>query len=82
MKIKQCRICGQQFMPNSCRQVDCGKPIEKICAVCGNSYIGKCSKNDTSHTCSKKCQHIYSKMRSEEEYRKNNKRILVLDNIQ
>ena len=54
-KTKICRVCGQPFHPTSSRQMDCNKPVENICVVCGKTYIGKCSMNDTSTTCSPEC---------------------------
>ena len=54
-KLKICRVCGQPFHPASSRQMDCNKPVEKVCKVCGKTYIGKCSMNDTSTTCSPEC---------------------------
>ena len=55
-KTKICRVCGKPFHPTSSRQQDCNKPIEKVCVVCGKTYVGKCSINDTSTTCSSECQ--------------------------
>ena len=54
-KTKICRVCGQHFHPMSFRQTDCNKLIEKVCEVCGKIYIGKCSLNDVSTTCSPQC---------------------------
>ena len=54
-KTKICRVCGQPFHPTSSRQMDCNKPVEKVCVVCGKTYVGKCSINDTSTTCSSEC---------------------------
>lgn len=54
-KTKICRVCGQPFHPVSSRQLDCNRPVEKTCAVCGKTYIGKCSLNDVSTTCSSEC---------------------------
>ena len=58
MKSKKCRVCGSEFTPNSSRQLDCNRTIEKICEVCGKPFPGKCSKNDMSRTCSKECHDI------------------------
>ena len=55
-KTKICRVCGQAFHPQSSRQMDCNKPVEKRCEVCGKIYKGRCSMNDLSTTCSLKCQ--------------------------
>ena len=54
-KTKICRVCGEPFHPTSSRQQDCNRPIEKVCVVCGKTYVRKCSMNDTSTTCSPEC---------------------------
>lgn len=55
MKEKQCRICGELFTPKSSRQLDCGRPIIRVCKVCGKSFTATCSKNDTRQACSVEC---------------------------
>lgn len=55
MNSKKCRVCGETFVPKSSRQLDCNKIVTKICVICGNTFEGKCSINDTSTTCSKEC---------------------------
>lgn len=63
-KPKKCRVCRQEFIPKSSRQLDCNKDIELICPICGKTFIGKCSKNFTTSTCSKECSDKYAlKMR-------------------
>ena len=54
-KTKICRTCGKEFKPNSSRQLDCNRPVKKVCKVCGATYIGRCSQNDLSQTCSEEC---------------------------
>lgn len=51
METKICRVCGQAFKPASSRQVDCGKPLEKICEICGKTYSSKCGLRWKEHTC-------------------------------
>lgn len=55
MNSKKCRVCGETFVPKSSRQLYCNKIVTKICVICGNTFEGKCSINDTSTTCSKEC---------------------------
>ena len=54
-KTKICRVCGQPFHPASPRQMDCNKPVERVCEICGETFVGKCSLNDVSTTCSPEC---------------------------
>ena len=63
IKIKQktCRVCGELFMSNSSRQLDCGKEIISKCAICGKEFVKKCSINDKKVTCSNECMIEYRK---------------------
>lgn len=63
-KTKICRICGQPFHPNSSRQLDCNRPVTKVCVLCGKEYVGKCSQNDLSSTCSDECRIKYASQQS------------------
>ena len=78
MKLKKCRICGQEFMPRSCRQVDCNRDVEKTCIICGNSFIGKCSKNDSNLTCSAECKNKYASNQRKSSYASNHTATCVL----
>lgn len=68
--VKKCRVCGQEFHPESTRQLDCNRPIKRICVVCGKEFEAKCSMNDTNKTCSPECLHKYAHQMSEEAYKK------------
>ena len=53
-----CRICGKEFIPNSCRQFYCKELHYRICPVCGKSYpepnLDKFKSAPT--TCSMECR--------------------------
>lgn len=70
MRERKCRICGQLFMPKSPRQLDCNQPITKICIICKKKYIGKCSLNDLSKTCSAECQNKLASELRQQSYSK------------
>lgn len=55
-----CRVCGKEFIPTSNRQLDCNKPVQRTCIVCGKAFTAKCSINDVSKTCSHECQIKYT----------------------
>lgn len=38
IKPRNCKICGKEFIPNSCRQYYCKELHYRICPVCGKSY--------------------------------------------
>lgn len=67
--VKKCRVCGQEFHPESTRQLDCNRPVKRICVICGKEFEAKCSMNDTSKTCSLECLHKYAHRMSEEAYK-------------
>lgn len=46
-----CRVCGESFVANSGRQLDCGKQITKKCEICGTEYHTKCGLRWQEHTC-------------------------------
>lgn len=57
----KCRVCGETFIANSSRQLDCGKEITKICEICGRSYKTKCGLRWQGHTCENpKCRSAYT----------------------
>lgn len=58
------------FIPKSSRQLDCNCDIVKHCAVCGKEYVGKCSQNDSTETCSTKCKNAYASIRRQASYQK------------
>ena len=68
MKLKKCRVCGQSFMPKSCRQLDCKRDVEKTCVICGKKYIRPCSKNEVSLTCSTSCSNQYAAKQRQQSY--------------
>ena len=53
-----CKICGKEFIPNSCRQFYCKDLHYRICPICGESYpepnLDKFKSPPT--TCSIKCR--------------------------
>ena len=53
--IKICRVCGQEFHPTSARQVNCNRPIQVPCVICGKLMDRKCTAVPQSETCSEEC---------------------------
>lgn len=55
---RNCKICGKEFTPNSCRQYYCKELHYRICPICGKSYpepnLDKFKFPPT--TCSMKCR--------------------------
>ena len=72
-KTRICGVCRQPFHPQSSRQLDCNKPIEKVCIVCGKTFTGKCSMNDRATTCSEKCRQKLASENREKSYREDTK---------
>lgn len=68
LKEKRCRVCGQVFMPESSRQLDCNRSIKKICVICGKEFEGKCSQNDLSQTCSVECTNVLASQNRQQAY--------------
>ena len=38
IKPRNCKICGKEFLPNSCRQYYCKDLHYRVCPVCGKKY--------------------------------------------
>lgn len=69
-KTKICRSCGNPFIPASCRQVDCGKPIQKTCVICGQTFESRCGQRWNRNTCSNpECEKTYQYQKSVESYK-------------
>lgn len=47
---KNCKICGDLFIPRSSKQLYCKKAIVLKCSVCGSYYEGLCQPNNAT-TC-------------------------------
>lgn len=67
-KEKICRVCGEKFIATNGRQNDCLRPIVKTCAICGNTFEGKCSLNNTRSTCSSSCRKKFARMQLEKAF--------------
>ena len=52
MNARICKLCNEEFIPKSPRQMYCKRPIEKICPVCGDMFTIYCQP-DNPTTCSK-----------------------------
>lgn len=63
--VHTCRICGQQFSGGNGRQLDCLRPIQKNCVICGKPYDTKCGTRYVLHTCSSpECAKAYKSQMS------------------
>lgn len=51
-KVRVCEICGEEFLPKGSKDKYCKKPIEKICPVCGDTFMSFCHKSAPT-TCGK-----------------------------
>lgn len=70
LRTRKCRVCGSEFIPQSTRQLDCGKIITKQCVICGSNFEDKCGINFTKSTCSNpKCRATYAHQKSVESYK-------------
>ena len=60
---KICQFCGDEFTPTSGRQKFCTKPHERICPVCGSTYLETITNNlnRPPHACSPKCRGVLQK---------------------
>lgn len=67
---RKCKVCGEEFIPNSCYQMYCKRPHYRICPVCGKSYVetnlGKFKRPPTA--CSQKCKFKRVRKTSMEKY--------------
>lgn len=70
IKAKICRLCGESFIPSSSRQVDCGRPIQKTCVICGKTFESRCGLRWDRNTCpDSECEKIYQHQKSVEGYK-------------
>lgn len=53
--IRICKICGDEYHPNSSRQMTCNKPKDHICPICGKTYQVVCKPNAGGVACSPEC---------------------------
>lgn len=49
--FKQCKICGEEFIPHSSRQSYCGNTHKRICKICGSEFDYKCEANSNPDIC-------------------------------
>lgn len=68
---KKCQYCGNEFQPNSSRQIFCKGPHFKNCEVCGKPFEIDLSL-DAPKTCSEKCRVEMIKITSLERYGETN----------
>ena len=54
MNTRNCKICGDKFVPNGSRQIYCKKVIIKECPVCHKKFKSFCSAEAPEY-CSSKC---------------------------
>ena len=52
-KPRECRVCGDVFIPHNPRQMDCNKQIIKTCTICGEEFNDICQVNHKQTTCGK-----------------------------
>lgn len=50
-KPKICKICGEEFIPESYRSSYCGNIHKRVCKVCGKEFDYKCEKDSDPDTC-------------------------------
>ena len=53
--IRICKICGDEYHPNSSRQMTCNKPKDRICPICGKTYQIICKPKTSGVACSPEC---------------------------
>lgn len=67
---RKCKICGEEFLPNSCHQLYCKRLHYRICPICGRNYVetnlDKFKKPPTA--CSKECKVVRIQKTSLERY--------------
>lgn len=68
-----CKVCGDEFVTTSPRQVCCNKTIVKRCEVCGTEFETICNSSKLKTTCSPKCTAVLIKQRRKESAQKTTK---------